>query len=149
MAYWWNGTVTPTKEGYTFNPGNLSYPPVTTDMLDQDFVGATASSRVLGVENYLGVKPVDFTVLPAYPNPFNPSTTIRYGLDDDSNVSIDIYDISGKLISTLFNAEQTQGWHSIQWNGTNQYGEQAPAGLYLSKITSDNEVKTNKLMLLK
>ncbi|MFC1760324.1 FlgD immunoglobulin-like domain containing protein, partial [Candidatus Neomarinimicrobiota bacterium] len=91
----------------------------------------------------------DFTVLPAYPNPFNPITTIRYGLEDDGRVTVDIYDISGKLISTLQDKNQTQGWHSITWNGTNQHGKQVPAGLYLSRITSGNEVKTIKLMLLK
>ena len=90
-----------------------------------------------------------FTVLPAYPNPFNPSTTIRYGLDTDSHVTVEIYDISGKLISSLQNESQTQGWHSVIWNGINKYSEQAPAGMYISKITSGNKVKTMKLMLLK
>ena len=91
----------------------------------------------------------EFTVLPAYPNPFNPSTTITYGINGDSKVTIEIYDITGKLINTLQDKNQSQGWHSVIWNGTNQFGEQAPAGLYLSRITSGNNIKTNKLMLLK
>jgi len=103
----------------------------------------------LAVNDLFGSMPIDFTVLPAYPNPFNPSTTITYGLVKDSDVSIQIYDITGQLITNLLNTEMTQGWHSIQWNGTNQQSEQVPAGIYLSKITSNNEVKTNKLMLLK
>ena len=90
-----------------------------------------------------------FAVLPAYPNPFNPSTTISYGLENDSHITVEIYDISGKLVSTLINTEQTQGWHSVVWNGTSQIGELAPTGQYLSKITSGDEVKTTKLMLLK
>ncbi len=90
-----------------------------------------------------------FTVLPAYPNPFNPITTIRYGLDDVSNVTIQIYDISGKLITTLLNTEQAQGWHSVIWNGTNQHSKQVPAGIYFSRIDSGSEVKTIKVMLLK
>ena len=90
-----------------------------------------------------------FTVLPAYPNPFNPRTTVRYGLDTDSYVTVEIFDISGKLISTLQDNNQTQGWHSVLWHGTNNHGEQIPAGIYLSKITSNYEVKTTKLMLLK
>ncbi len=88
-------------------------------------------------------------LLPAYPNPFNPSTTIRYSLDTDSYVTVEIYNIIGKLISTLQSKNQTQGWHSVIWNGTNQQGTQVPAGLYLSKITSGNAIKTSKLMLLK
>lgn len=84
-----------------------------------------------------------------YPNPFNPSTTIRYRLENDRYVIVKIYDIVGKLISTLTNNNQTQGWHSVIWNGTYQNGEQAPAELYFSKLTSGNEEKTTKLMLLK
>jgi hypothetical protein len=97
----------------------------------------------------LASKVEKFTVLPAYPNPFNPTTTIRYGIDTDSKITVQIYDITGQLITTLINTEQTQGWHSVVWNGTNNKGTQAPAGIYLSKITSNNRVKTTKLMLLK
>ncbi len=107
------------------------------------------------VENELfDTLPTGFIVLPAYPNPFNPSTTIRYGLANVEtshalSVQIQIYDIAGQLITTLLNGEQTPGWHSVIWNGTNQHGGQAPAGIYLSKITAGNDVKTTKLMLLK
>ena len=66
-----------------------------------------------------------------------------------SHAIVQIYDISGKLISTLVNEEQPQGWYYTIWNGTNQHGEQAPAGLYFSRIVAGNDVKTNKLMLLK
>jgi len=96
-----------------------------------------------------GMLPNQFIILPAYPNPFNPSTTIKYGLENDSHVTIEIYDISGKLISTLLNTQQTQGWHLVTWNGTNQNNKQVPVGIYLSRITSNNEVMTTKLMLLK
>jgi hypothetical protein len=95
------------------------------------------------------VIPDQLTVFPAFPNPFNPSTTISYGIENDSRVIIQIYDLSGRIISTLQDNDQTQGWHSVVWNGTNQQGEQAPAGVYFSRITSGSEVKTSKLMLLK
>jgi hypothetical protein len=93
--------------------------------------------------------PQYFSLKQNYPNPFNPSTTIRYGLEKNSYVKVEIFDISGKLLSTLHNNNQTQGWHSVIWNGTNQKGKQMPAGLYLSKITVGNESKTTKMMLLK
>lgn len=64
-------------------------------------------------------------------------------------ITVQIYDITGQLITTLLNKEQQQGWHSVVWNGKNRNNEQTPAGIYLSKITSGNEVKTMKLMLLK
>ena len=121
-------------------------------LADVDLNGAVTyhSTRTVTVEQAALTSMVEeFTVLPAYPNPFNPSTTIKYVLGNDSKVTVAIYDIAGKLITTLVNTEQTQGWHSVIWNGTNQLGEQAPAGQYLSRVISDNEVKTTKLLLLK
>ncbi len=103
----------------------------------------------LGLSDLINSIPNTFTVIPAYPNPFNPSTTITFGLDKDSHVVIDIYDITGNLISTLQNECQTQGWHSVIWNGTNQQGNKVSAGIYLSRIIVGNNVKTFKLMFLK
>lgn len=114
-----------------------------------------APDNPLAVENYAGTSIVEkFRVLPVYPNPFNPSTTITYGIPSvetygDASVHISIYDITGKFIITLLNSEQTPGWHTVIWNGTNQQGELVPNGLYLSVIISGYEVKTTKLMLLR
>jgi len=128
-------------------------------LADVDYNGVITyhSVRTVTVEQTpLTSKLEEFTVLPAYPNPFNPSTTITYFIPSvvmsgskQSPTDIAIYDITGKLITTLFNGEQTQGWHSIKWNGTNQFGGKVPAGIYLSKITSNEQTKTAKLMLLK
>ena len=63
---------------------------------------------------------------------------------------VEIYDISGKLISTLINTRQIQGWHSIAWDGTSQQSVlQVPSGLYICTITADEEIKTTNLILLK
>ena len=121
-------------------------------LADVDYNGVVTyhSVRTLTVGNTIQSSLIEkFTVLPAYPNPFNPSTTIIYGIETDNKVIINIYDITGKLINTLQNGYQMQGWHSVIWNGTNQNNEQAPAGIYLSRITSGKDVKTIKLMLLK
>jgi len=91
----------------------------------------------------------ELTVLDAYPNPFNPTTTIRYGIDTDSRVTISIYDITGQLITILLKTEQIQGWHFIQWNGTNQLGKIVPNGQYFVNVLAGNREKTQKLMLLK
>ena len=123
--------------------------------VDQNGVVTYHATRTVTVGNTVQSSLIEkFTVLPAYPNPFNPSTTIRYGLavegtGRDLSVQVNIYDITGKLITTLFNGEQMPGWHSVIWNGTNQNSKLVPAGLYFSKITSGSDVKTTKLMLLK
>jgi hypothetical protein len=149
VAYGWNGTSVVTKQGWICGPECspvcFTYPIVTSNIIEPDHI---LTLIILGIEDQFSL-PKEFTVLPAFPNPFNPSTTITYGLNTDSKVSIQIFNITGRLITTLINAEQASGWHSIVWNATNQQGERIPAGLYLSKITSGNEVKTSKLMLLK
>ena len=142
----WGGTSTATKDGWAFTPVSYTYPVVTSNLTDQDYVGIDLT---LAVNDILESLPTEFALLPAYPNPFNPSTTISYGLVNDSHVNIDIYGITGQLVTTLQNRQQTQRWHSVVWNGTNKHGEQVPVGIYLSRIATDNEVRTTKLMLLK
>jgi len=90
----------------------------------------------------------NFTVM-AYPNPFNPSTTIRYSVTSSAIAHIAIYDITGKIITTLINKEQPTGWYEIQWNGTNQNGKDVPGGVYLSRAAVGKEIKTSKLILLR
>lgn len=125
-------------------------------LADVDYNGIVtyhATREVLVESNPLTAIADNFTVM-AYPNPFNPSTTIRYSIPvvetlHATSLHIAIYDITGKLVITLANKEQPAGWHEIQWNGTNQYGKEMPGGIYLSRVTVGNEVKTNKLILLR
>ncbi len=118
-----------------------------------DIITYHATREVTVDSNPLTATADNFTVM-AYPNPFNPSTTIRYSIPDvethsNASVLIAIYDITGKLITTLINKEQPSGWHEVQWNGTNQNSKEVPGGVYLSRVTVGNKVKTNKLILLK
>ncbi|SVB54890.1 uncharacterized protein METZ01_LOCUS207744, partial [marine metagenome] len=69
-----------------------------------------------------------------YPNPFNPTTQIRYDLPEDALVSITIYDIMGRSIKSLVNSNQSAGYRSIQWNATNNLGEPVSAGMYIYMI---------------
>ena len=124
-------------------------------LADVDYNGVITyhSTREVTVDNNpLATIAEDFTVM-AYPNPFNPSTTIRYsvpvGTGHDPSVKMQVYDITGKLMTTLVNEKQPSGWYEIQWNGTNQNDKDVPGGVYLSRITIGNEVKTNKLILLR
>ena len=70
-------------------------------------------------------------------------------MDDNSNVNIQIYNITGKLINTLIDQVQPSGWHSLQWNGKDQVGINVPAGAYLIRINAGVEVHHSKVILLK
>lgn len=146
VKYGWGGIVTANKNGWTCTPNQYSYSNLCDDCFNQNFTGNMIS---LGTELDFSETPKSFIVLPAYPNPFNPVTIIAYGLDRDSDITIQIYDIRGKLVNTLLNTEQQQGWHTIAWNGTNHYLNQVPAGIYIAKISSNDKVKRIKLLLMK
>jgi len=96
--------------------------------------------------DYLPKKP---ELYPAYPNPFNPITTLRYDIPEDASVNITIYDIVGRQIKTLLNSPQTAGHWSIQWNSTNNTGQPVSAGLYLYTIQAGEFRQTKKMVLLK
>ena len=95
------------------------------------------------------VFPKQMVLYPAFPNPFNPVTTLRYNLPEDGMVNITIYDMMGRIVRTLENSKQAAGFKSIQWNATNDVGQTVSAGLYLYTIHSRGFRQTKKMILLK
>lgn len=93
--------------------------------------------------------PNEFTLSQNHPNPFNPSTMIQYTLPEESNVTISIYNLLGKGITELTSKTQTIGSHSIQWDGTDQQGNQVPAGIYLYQLQAGDFSQTKKMVLMK
>lgn len=84
------------------------------------------------------------------PNPFNPSTTIRYDLDQSSLVALDIFDLEGKLvINLLAPTSQAPGHHEVSWDGGNTQGVKVPSGVYFVRGTAANTVEFTKMLLVK
>jgi hypothetical protein len=86
----------------------------------------------------------NFSLSQNYPNPFNASTTIEYSLPSASNVNIDIYDILGRIITTLLNGQQQAGRHQIIWNAAG-----LSSGIYLCRMQAAGDVVYKKMILLK
>ena len=85
-----------------------------------------------------------------YPNPFNPSTIIKYLLQKDSFVNVSIYNIKGQKVATLVDEKLLTGNHSIVWNGKDKDGNSVSSGVYFYKIETDKNQKTiNRMVLLK
>jgi len=93
--------------------------------------------------------PLTYKLHNAYPNPFNPVTTLRYDLPDNALVNITIYDMMGRIVRTLINDQQTAGYKSTQWNATNDAGSPVSAGIYLYMIQARDFRQTKKMILLK
>jgi flagellar hook assembly protein FlgD len=92
---------------------------------------------------------------PNYPNPFNPSTLIRYELPAQSQVEMVIYNISGQKVTNLVDGIQPAGFHHITWKGQNAFGQEVASGMYFCVMTAKalegekSYSKTNKLLLIK
>ena len=86
---------------------------------------------------------------PNYPNPFNPVTTLRYDLPEQTHVNITVYDMLGRQVKTLINHTQDAGYKSVIWNATNDYGKPVSAGIYLYQIQAGDYISTKKMVLLK
>jgi hypothetical protein len=88
--------------------------------------------------------PGKFALSAAYPNPFNPSTSISLHVPMESNVSVQVYDLSGRMISTLLSGVQAQGDYSLTWNAQEQ-----ASGMYLVRAETAGSVAVHKILLLK
>ncbi len=113
--------------------------------------GAKNSDFVSGIENSQnqGMIIDRYQIFPNFPNPFNPSTTFRIAVPRASKVEVDIYDITGKLVNTLFSGELARGIHSYQWQGKNNQGKPVPSGIYFAVLRSENATHSIKMMLIK
>ncbi len=85
---------------------------------------------------------------PNYPNPFNPSTTIEYRLPSSGQVSLKIYDLTGRLIRILVHQYQQTGVHQVAWDGRNVRGEQVGSGIYFYQLKMGAEIRTRKMILI-
>ena len=84
-----------------------------------------------------------------YPNPFNPTTTIRFSVDKTSLVSLKIYNFMGQEVIELFHKETGPGYYVVKWDGKNSFGHPSSSGLYFAKLLSEDKMQTIKLLLIR
>jgi hypothetical protein len=114
-----------------------------------NYVGYQDTSNCEQVSIIDETLPITYKLYNAYPNPFNPKTTLHYDLPEDAMVNITIYDMMGKIVSNLVSSQQNAGYKSIQWDATNNAGQPVSAGVYLYTIQSGEFTQTKKMVLLK
>ena len=90
------------------------------------------------------VFPASIVLSEAYPNPFNPTTSIEFGLSEEIDITVKVYDLSGREISVLADGKFSKGFHNLTWDASNQ-----PSGIYFVTVSSSLESKSQKLMLVK
>lgn len=134
-----NGTSTE-KSVYTFNDRDPSAGKNYYRLKQLDLNGSFSYSDVIEVS----VIPMNFVLKQNYPNPFNPVTTIDYYIPARGNVSLKVYDITGREAAGLINENQKTGWHTVQFDASG-----LASGVYIYQLVTDNFSASKKLLLLK
>ncbi len=106
-------------------------------------------TAVLGIDQKPGAVPAQYSLEANYPNPFNPSTTIKYALSAAGVVKLVVYDLLGREVRTLVNGNMPAGNQSVQWDGKNANGSTVGSGVYFYKLTVGSFTATKKMTLLK
>jgi len=115
----------------------------------EEYVGDQDTTNCEQVSIIDETLPFTYALYNAYPNPFNPVTTLHYDLPEGSYVDIIVYDMLGNVINRLVNEVQHSGYKSVQWNATNNQGQPVSAGIYLYRIEAGDFRQTKKMILLK
>lgn len=100
-------------------------------------------------EDEIASAPKDFVLAQNFPNPFNPETTIRFGLPHDTHVKIFIVDLMGREVRTLIDGAMKTGYHAVIWDGKDGFGHEAPSGIYLYHLRTENFHGWKKLTLVR
>ncbi len=93
--------------------------------------------------------PLTYRLLPNYPNPFNPETTIEFEVPRSERVRLVVYNILGQKVRTLADGKYGPGHYRLTWDGTGETGEKLASGIYLLQIKAGSFVKTQRMLLLK
>jgi hypothetical protein len=119
-----------------YNPGGSSA------MLDDVF---EIKNSVVGPDPV----PPRYELMPNYPNPFNPSTTIRYRIGSREHVELSVYDVSGALVRTLVDGVKNVGAYTLEWNGRDDAGNTVSSGVYFYRLVAGNFSDVRKMTLVR
>lgn len=113
-------------------------------VIDIDFAKPSGAADSGG-----GAAPSAFVVHQNYPNPFNPETEIRFALPKASQVVVSIFNVLGEKIRTLVDAPYEAGYHSVLWDGKDEYGDLVVSGVYLYQLRAGEFSQVRKMSLIR
>jgi len=151
--------------GFTPDPANLVAVTTGTNWSDPEFDGWSKSYKTSAVD-YSGnesdasspttatpvlpdVHKTAFALHQNIPNPFNPSTSIRYSLREAGDVTLVVFDAAGRRVRTLVDTAMPAGVHDVAWDGQDQNGHRVASGVYFYRITAGTFTQTRKMVMLK
>jgi hypothetical protein len=117
-----------------------------TTMADPGFSMLFIDVTATGVDDRA---PTGLALLSTVPNPFNPSTTIAFSVDEPAHVRLRVFDVGGRAVRTLIDGPRGRGEHSVMWDGHDGRGNAAGSGVYFVRLESGGQTRTRKIVLLK
>ncbi|KAA3612043.1 MAG: T9SS C-terminal target domain-containing protein [Calditrichaeota bacterium] len=130
-------------------------------IVDVDFNGVPTEHGPISITvNYKkdiaiekGVFPKEFSLKQNFPNPFNPTTVFKLNIpklqNESTQLSVNIFDLLGKKVKTLYDGQIEAGVYTFQWNGLDQSGKAMPSGMYIYSVNSAEFSQANKMILMK
>ena len=115
--------------------------------LDSGFWGSM-TERVLGTEEQM-ILPVQFSIVSAYPNPFNPAISVSIGIPEVSDVVLSVYDIRGRRVFSLVRKGLSAGRYDFIWRGVDNTGRHLSSGIYFFTASDGHMTQSIKITLLK
>lgn len=144
------GSINPEFASYDSN-GNIINDPFPTAFassgFDLDGVGVIHQLTTNETDMITEAKP--FELHSAYPNPFNPQTTISFTINQSNQIKLEIFNIKGQRVKSLADGVFEKGTHNIVWNGTNDFNEPVGSGVYFYRIMNGSVNEIKKVMLIK
>ncbi len=154
-----NGATFPDPNGASMelnNPANdnndgTNWAEATSAFGDGDFgTPGSQNSTFVSAMNKTGLPVLrEFQLYPNFPNPFNPSTAIRYQLSTFSKVELSIYNNLGQKVITLVQGNEKRGMHTAQWNGLDANGQAVSSGVYYAVLRAGSQRQAQKMILMK
>jgi len=111
--------------------------------------GSTVAQRAVATYAESALKSASLSSHRNYPNPFNPSTTVRYVVQEASHVTVSVYDVWGRLVRSLMEGYHEEGEYSVVWDGRDQRGEQVSSGVYLCRVVGPQVSSTIRMTLVR
>ena len=138
------GYMIPTPGRLVFEIDNVCIPDNTTQRVNPKFY----NTEVVSIDKDAPIAG-EFKLHGNYPNPFNPSTSIKYSTEKFSDVTVTVYSLLGEEVAILQNGKIAAGTYDVKWYGQDKFGNKVPSGVYFYEVRSDNRTATGKMLLLK